>query len=555
MTEADDSGPRRRLRPMRPIRSRLFAGAVSAALLAFSAASANASAPEPQTAVSVPAMPAALKILTLSDAVHYSGAFEAVHRGDFGTASALTGQVADPCLKGRVEAARLLNPDYRASYNELSGWLDAHPDLPESPRIYDLALKRKPTGAPAPRQPLAAAGTQPSAIGLGERVSRSLQARPAATSRAQQEAREAFYAGDMDRAYALASGSGERWIAGLSAMRLKRYADAARALEPLAADVGQSPWTRSGAAYWAARAVQADGQPDRARALLKIAARSPDTFYGLIAARELERLAAKAPQADAIGDLVAATDVDAGADAAFVRSDPRARRAAALVQIGLPLEAGEELRTAMALAPEADRPRLTALALALNAPLGAPDGAQAGWARFDMGSFPTPVLSPLGGFTIDKALVYALVRQESRFNPNASSGSATGLMQLTTETAARLAGDERLRHNPSALRDPALNLKLGQAYVAKLLGAVQGDVVRAVAAYNSGPGVVEKLAAKMGGNADSLMLVESMPSGQTRDYVQRVMAYYWTYRQIFGLDTKTLGAANPGGKALVTAAF
>ena len=128
-------------------------------------------------------------------------------------------------------------------------------------------------------------------------------------------------------------------------------------------------------------------------------------------------------------------------------------------------------------------------------------------------------------------------------------------MQLTAETAARLAGDERLRHNPSALRDPALNLKLGQAYVSKLLSAVQGDVVRAVAAYNSGPGVVEKLAARMGADSDSLMLVESMPSGQTRDYVQRVMAYYWTYRQIFGQDTAALGAANPGGKALVTAAF
>ncbi len=209
----------------------------------------------------------------------------------------------------------------------------------------------------------------------------------------------------------------------------------------------------------------------------------------------------------------------------------------------------------MATAAEADRPKLTALALALNAPLGGPDPAKAGWARFDLGSFPTPVLQPLGGFTIDKALVYALVRQESRFNPDASSGSAYGLMQLTAETAARLAGDERLRRNPQALRDPALNLKLGQAYVAKLLGAVQGDVLRAVASYNSGPGVVQKLAARMGGDADSLMLVESMPSGQTRDYVQRVMAYYWTYRQIFGLDTATLGSANPGGKALVTAAF
>ena len=394
-------------------------------------------------------------MLSANDAQHYAQAFAAMHRGDFGTASALSGQVADPCLRGRLAAARLLNPDYRASYAELSGWMLANADLPEAQRVYDLALKRKPASAPAPRQPLSAAADVPSAVSLGERVSRSLQARPAAESRGQAAAREAFYAGDMERAYGLGASSGERWIAGLSATRLKRYPEALRALEPLSADVRQSPWTRSGAAYWGARAALAAGEADHARALLKVAARSPDTFYGLIAARELDRLSVKAPKADAIADLLDATGLDPAASSAFVHADPAARRAAALIQIGLPLEAGEELRNAMATASEAQRPKLTALAIALNAPLGGPDPAKAGWARFDLGSFPTPVLTPTGGFVIDKALVYALVRQESRFNPNAASGSAYGLMQLTAETAARLAGDETLRHNPSALRDPA----------------------------------------------------------------------------------------------------
>ncbi len=542
------SGARRRT--LRTSGAWIAAAAVATLLAGGAPAQATAPIPAPTSA------PAdTLKVLSASDAQHYAAAFAAAHRGDFGAASALSGPILDPCLKGRLAAVRLLNPDYRSSFAELSGWLQGYADLPEAQHVYDLALKRRPRGAAAPRQPLSVDGPT-TAIGLGERMSRSLQARPAAASREQQGAREAFYAGDMARAYDLAARSGERWIAGLSATRLKRYPEALKVLEPLSADVSQSPWTRSGAAYWAARAAQASGQADHARALLKVAARSPDTFYGLIASRELDRLAAKAPQIDAIADLVAATDLGSQANAAYVRSDPRARRAAALIQIGLPLEAGEELRAAMATAPDADRPKLTALALALNAPLGAPDGAKAGWARFDTGSFPTPVLQPLGGFTIDKALVYALVRQESRFDPNAGSGAgAYGLMQLTAETAARLAGDPSLRRNPSALRDPGLNLKLGQAYVAKLLGAVQGDVLRAVASYNSGPGVVKKLEAKMGGDADSLMLVESMPAAQTRDYVQRVMAYYWTYRQIFGLDTSTLGAANPGGKALATAAF
>ena len=274
-------------------------------------------------------------------------------------------------------------------------------------------------------------------------------------------------------------------------------------------------------AYWAARSAASLGQADHARGLLKVAARSPDTFYGLIAARELDRLAAKAPATDAIADLVTATGIDPASSVAFVHSDPAAKRAAALIQIGLPLEAGEELRKRHGHgqrcgSAQADGPS----PLALNAPTRERRFGQGRLGALRRRLLPhPPCCKPLGGFIIDKALVYALVRQESRFNANASSGSAYGLMQLTAETAARLAGDERLRHNPSALRDPALNLKLGQAYVAKLLGSVQGDVLRAVASYNSGPGVVQKLAMRMGGNADSLMLVESMPSSQTRDYV------------------------------------
>jgi soluble lytic murein transglycosylase-like protein len=186
--------------------------------------------------------------------------------------------------------------------------------------------------------------------------------------------------------------------------------------------------------------------------------------------------------------------------------------------------------------------------------MGRPDAAKAGWARFDMGHFPTPQLFPKGGFTIDKALVYALVRQESRFNANSVSGSgAYGLMQLTAETAARLAGDEGLRRHPLDLRDPALNLRLGQDYVAKLLTLAKGDVLRAVASYNGGPGVIRSMIAKMGDNADSLMMIESMPSGQTRDYVQRVMAGYWIYRQIFGQDSHTLDAAASGVRAVASA--
>jgi len=485
-----------------------------------------------------------------------------MRRGDFIAGQNLSHGISDPILTGWLDAVRLLHPAYQANYAELKAWLEVNGDLPTAERVYDLALKRKPFGAPAPKKPISPpedAGVEAQAS--AQQVVASAEQRPAppmarAANARQQAAREAFYKGDMEQAYSLAAASDERWIAGLAAIRLQHFDEALKPLSELAADPHQSSWMHAGAAYWAARAAIAVNQPVRAHEFLKAAARAPDTFYGLIATRELEQQAAKASlQSDAIGEVLAATAVNGEEVAEIAKADPRARRAAALAQIGMLAEAGEELRWALAQAPTAERPKLTSLALALNAPLGGKaDIAKTGWARFDLGHFPTPVLNPLGGFTIDKALVYALVNQESRFNPNiVSSSGAYGLMQLTAATAARLAGDKSLRHNPAPLRDPALNLRLGQDYVAKLLTSVKGDVMRAVAAYNCGPGVVQKLTARMGQNADSLMMIESMPSGQTRDYVQRVMAGYWTYRQIFGLDSRTLGAAASGIKAVASA--
>ena len=147
------------------------------------------------------------------------------------------------------------------------------------------------------------------------------------------------------------------------------------------------------------------------------------------------------------------------------------------------------------------------------------------------------------------------MRQESKFDATASSASgAWGLMQLMPATAARVAGDDKLKSDPTPLRDPAFNLRLGQDYVARLLTAVNGDLLHAVAAYNSGPGVIQKTLAQLGKNADSLLAIESMPGAQTRDYVQKVVAGYWIYRNIFGQDSPTLDAA-ASGKRQVTAAL
>jgi soluble lytic murein transglycosylase-like protein len=248
---------------------------------------------------------------------------------------------------------------------------------------------------------------------------------------------------------------------------------------------------------------------------------------------------------DPIGDRLVHASFDGQMDLdRLVREDERARRAAALAQIGQMGEASVEIRSALTSARSEDaRRQWIALATALNAPLATLQ------APLDTDDYPTPVLNPRGGFSLDPALVYAIVRQESRFDPVARShAGATGLMQLMPATAADIAGDDRLKFDTSPLRDPATNLRLGQDYFAWLLRQAQVDdcVLRAIAAYNGGPGTVLRTSKSLGDDADALMLIESLPYAETRNYVERVMAGYWVYRQMFGSDSRTLDAVASG---------
>jgi soluble lytic murein transglycosylase-like protein len=168
--------------------------------------------------------------------------------------------------------------------------------------------------------------------------------------------------------------------------------------------------------------------------------------------------------------------------------------------------------------------------------------AQARRARgFDPDDYPTPPLDPKGGFTLDRALVYAVVRQESRFDPYVVSyAGAIGLMQLMPHAAARAAGDDKLLSDTTPLYDASFNLRVGQDYL-DYLGTTftGGDVLRTIAAYNGGPGALQK-AQQSTGDGDALMVIESMPAAQTRDYVERVMAAYWIYRRVFGESSRSI---------------
>jgi len=110
-------------------------------------------------------------------------------------------------------------------------------------------------------------------------------------------------------------------------------------------------------------------------------------------------------------------------------------------------------------------------------------------------------------------------------------------------SAAYVSGDTSFSTDPITLFDTGRNLAVGQAYITYLeAGAADHDILRTVAAYNAGPSPLRRTEAALGGSADSLMVIETMPASETRAYVKKVMAAYWTYRRQFGAPTRTLDA-------------
>jgi soluble lytic murein transglycosylase-like protein len=106
-------------------------------------------------------------------------------------------------------------------------------------------------------------------------------------------------------------------------------------------------------------------------------------------------------------------------------------------------------------------------------------------------------------YGVDPSLALAVAQQESGFNPSAvSSAGAVGVMQLMPATAAQFGADPY---------DPAQNIDAGVHYLSNLLHQFGGDVSLALAAYNSGPGTVQKY----GGIP---------PYPETQSYVSKILA-------------------------------
>jgi len=126
---------------------------------------------------------------------------------------------------------------------------------------------------------------------------------------------------------------------------------------------------------------------------------------------------------------------------------------------------------------------------------------------------------------LDPALVLAVIRAESKGRARAvSRAGARGLMQLMPATAKALAEEEGIDYSgPDDLFDPVLNVRLGTLYLARLRRQFRDDPLLYVAAYNAGPGNVDKWQLQNPG-LSSAEIIERVAFAETRTYVGRVMA-------------------------------
>ena len=167
----------------------------------------------------------------------------------------------------------------------------------------------------------------------------------------------------------------------------------------------------------------------------------------------------------------------------------------------------------------------------------------------DLFNFPKDGMPADQFASVDSAAVYAIARQESRFDIDVvSSAGAQGLMQLMPGTAKDTARKIGLEYSKSRLTtDAGYNALLGSTYLAAQLQRYEGSLVLAAAAYNAGPGNANKWIKTYGDprsdSVDPVVWVELIPLEETRKYVKRVLGNYIVYRARLGAGEMSIGDA------------
>ena len=328
------------------------------------------------------------------------------------------------------------------------------------------------------------------------------------------------------------------WIA-RAALRGGAWSEVLRAISAMSATAQADPTWR----YWRARALVAQGQRDAAQPIYTELARDPG-FYGLLAAEEIHApLPGTTPATPATPTAARINDLD------LQRFDqmPAAKRALKLSELGLRADAAREWYAVVKDFDDAQS--LTAAEWMRRKGVWdrSINTAERTRTTHDFSlRYQTPYKDEISNAAtqqaLDQALVFGLIRQESRFWAEAvSSAGALGLMQVMPATAKWVAGKLKATdYRPSQLASVAVNTGLGTFYLRTVLDQMEGSEPMAAAAYNAGPGRARAWRADV--PLEGAIYAESIPFNETRDYVKKVLANAVWYAHLRGSGNTSLKA-------------
>ena len=344
------------------------------------------------------------------------------------------------------------------------------------------------------------------------------------------------------------------WLAATTAHHQLRRPREAASLYELYSGGGRSPQVQAKGLYWAGRAAAAAGDGAAANGYFTRAGRHFDQFHGQLA---LERLGQAQPRPAAATASFSQAERNAFFDSSLVRA------ARVLGETG---QWRDQSLFVRAIANNATSDADHHFAGELARQIGRPDlavmvGRSArlnGLDDYVPVAFPTMAVPP--GHEGNWTFIHAITRQESQFDRAAMSRvGARGLMQLMPGTAREQSGKLGLGYNLDALTtDTQYNIMLGSSYFQRMVSYYGGSYPLAVAAYNAGPGNVNRWLSSIGdprtGQIDILDWIEAIPLSETRGYVQRVLenaVVYETMRpgqtgEVRNRLSQLLGKRSPG---------
>jgi soluble lytic murein transglycosylase len=313
------------------------------------------------------------------------------------------------------------------------------------------------------------------------------------------------------------------WMGGSAALnKLGRPADAIALFERYAG-AAKSAQTQAKGYYWAGRAAEVAGQRDNATRFYERAGQYFDQFHGQLA---LERLGRPVTPPSVLRTV----EISGAARSAF--DDNSLIKAVKLLgQQGQWADQTKFIRVIAATAnTDLDAILASELAIKINRPdlsvMVGRNARMSGLGDYLRTAFPQVQVPQ--EIAPSWTMIHAISRQESQFDRQiVSRAGARGLMQLMPGTARETAPSAGVSYDPASLNDPTYNIRLGSTYFGQMMDLYGGSYVLAVAAYNAGPGNVNKWLRTIGDprvpGTDVLDWIERIPLSETRNYVHRVL--------------------------------